>query len=97
MSSIAALAARRAFTRQAFARPVVPRRFYSASKIEEAGLDKGSKRDPELYVCVPTSRKDENGSVLTYSQRFCSVSCRARSCSLDGKYSLAFSFDVDVI
>ncbi|KAL1972302.1 hypothetical protein VTN31DRAFT_7521 [Thermomyces dupontii] len=52
MSSIAALAARRAFTRQAFARPVVPRRFYSASKIEEAGLDKGSKRDPELYVLL---------------------------------------------
>lgn len=88
MSSIAALAARRAFTRQAFARPVVPRRFYSASKIEEAGLDKGSKRDPELYVCSRLAGKVENGPLLTHLFRFSSVSCRARSCLLDGKYFL---------
>lgn len=49
MSSIAALASRRAFARRSFLR-APPRRFYSASKIEEANLDKGPRRDPELYV-----------------------------------------------
>ncbi|KAL1963756.1 hypothetical protein VTN77DRAFT_7822 [Rasamsonia byssochlamydoides] len=50
MSSIAALTARRAFTRQSLAR-LPPRRFGS-SKIEEANLDKAPKRDPELYVLL---------------------------------------------
>lgn len=64
MSSIAAMASRQAFSRRAFARPSVlrapPRRFNSstpssttgssASKLEEADLDKGAKRDPELFV-----------------------------------------------
>lgn len=48
MSSIAALAARRAFYRQSFARP--PQRRFLSSKVEEANLDKAPKRDPELYV-----------------------------------------------
>lgn len=48
MSTIAALATRRAFTRQSLLR-APPRRF-SSSKIEESTLDKASKRDPELYV-----------------------------------------------
>lgn len=67
MSSIAAMASRQAFARRAFARPSVlrapPRRFNSttpsttpnstgASKLEEADLDKGAKRDPELYVRI---------------------------------------------
>ncbi|KAA8645667.1 hypothetical protein EYZ11_002459 [Aspergillus tanneri] len=50
MSSIAAMASRRAFTRQSLFR-ASPRRFYS-SKIEEANLDKGPRRDPELYVLL---------------------------------------------
>lgn len=50
MSSIAALTARRAFARQSFLR-APSRRLLSTSKVEEAGLDKGPKRDPELYVC----------------------------------------------
>ncbi|KAJ6009687.1 hypothetical protein N7499_004915 [Penicillium canescens] len=50
MSSIAALAGRRAFTRQALFR-APPRRFNS-SKVEEAHLDKAGKRDPELYVLL---------------------------------------------
>lgn len=49
MSSIAAMASRRAFARQSLLR-APPRRFYSASKMEEADLEKGPKRDPELYV-----------------------------------------------
>lgn len=61
MSSIAAMASRQAFSRRVFARPSVlrapPRRFNSStgspvSKLEEADLDKGAKRDPELYVRV---------------------------------------------
>jgi hypothetical protein len=48
MSSIAALATRRALTRQSLLR-APPRRFAS-SKVEESGLDKAPKRDPELYV-----------------------------------------------
>lgn len=48
MSSIAAMASRRAFARQSLFR-APPRRFYS-SKLEEANLDKAPKRDPELYV-----------------------------------------------
>ena len=48
MSSIASMAARRAFARQSALRAPV-RRNYS-SKIEEADLEKGAKRDPELYV-----------------------------------------------
>lgn len=59
MSSIAAVQLRRALARPAaFRTPAVRRdlstskiRALAASKIEEAGLDKGSKRDPELYVC----------------------------------------------
>ncbi|KAJ5780963.1 hypothetical protein N7457_006123 [Penicillium paradoxum] len=50
MSSIAALATRRALTRQSLLR-APPRRFAS-SKIEEASLDKAPKRDPELYVLL---------------------------------------------
>ncbi|RMJ23952.1 hypothetical protein PHISP_05167 [Aspergillus sp. HF37] len=50
MSSIAAMASRRAFARRSFLR-APPRRFYS-SKIEEADLDKGPRRDPELYVLL---------------------------------------------
>lgn len=49
MSSIAAMASRRAFARRSFLR-APPRRFYSESKMEQADLDKGPKRDPELYV-----------------------------------------------
>ena len=49
MSSIAAMAARRALARQPLIR-APPRRFMSASKVEEAGLDKAPKKDPELYV-----------------------------------------------
>lgn len=51
MSSIAALATRRALTRQSLLR-APPRRFNS-SKVEEASLDKAGKRDPELYVRIP--------------------------------------------
>ncbi|KAL1999816.1 hypothetical protein VTN02DRAFT_3944 [Thermoascus thermophilus] len=51
MSSIAALAARRAFARQSLLQ-APSRRFLSSSKVEEAGLDKGPKRDPELYVLL---------------------------------------------
>ncbi|OQE16831.1 hypothetical protein PENFLA_c026G03514 [Penicillium flavigenum] len=50
MSSIAALATRRALTRQSLLR-APPRRFNS-SKVEEAHLDKAGKRDPELYVLL---------------------------------------------
>ncbi|KAJ5965876.1 hypothetical protein N7481_012590 [Penicillium waksmanii] len=50
MSSIAALATRRALTRQPIFR-APPRRFVS-SKVEEANLDKGAKKDPELYVLL---------------------------------------------
>jgi hypothetical protein len=53
MSSIAALASRRALTRQPIFR-APPRRFLS-SKVEEVNLDKGAKKDPELYVRPPTS------------------------------------------
>lgn len=53
MSSIAALATRRALTRQSLLR-TPPRRFNS-SKVEEASLDKAGKRDPELYVRIPRS------------------------------------------
>lgn len=50
MSSIAAMATRRALTRQPLIR-APPRRFNSAaSKLQEATLDKAPKRDPELYV-----------------------------------------------
>jgi hypothetical protein len=52
MSSIAAFTARRAFARpfarQSFAARPPLRRF--ATKAEEATLDKGPKRDSELYV-----------------------------------------------
>lgn len=51
MSSIAAMAARRALARQPLIR-APPRRFMSASKVEEASLDKAPKRDPELYVWI---------------------------------------------
>ncbi|KAJ5110821.1 hypothetical protein N7532_001356 [Penicillium argentinense] len=50
MSSIAALASRRALTRQPIFR-APPRRFMS-SKVEEANLDQGPKKDPELYVLL---------------------------------------------
>ncbi|KAL1959590.1 hypothetical protein VTO42DRAFT_1625 [Malbranchea cinnamomea] len=51
MSSIAATA-RRAFVRQPLRTiPRQPVRPY-ASKVAEAGLDKGPKRDPELYVLL---------------------------------------------
>ncbi|OQE37431.1 hypothetical protein PENCOP_c010G03773 [Penicillium coprophilum] len=50
MSSIAALATRRALTRQSLLR-APPRRFGSF-KAEEANLEKASKRDPELYVLL---------------------------------------------
>ncbi|KAG2007884.1 hypothetical protein GB937_008244 [Aspergillus fischeri] len=50
MSSIAAMASRRAFARQSLFR-AAPRRNYS-SKLEEATLDKAPKRDPELYVLL---------------------------------------------
>lgn len=49
MSSIAAMASRRAFARQSFLR-APSRRHYATSKLEEANLDKGPKRDPELFV-----------------------------------------------
>jgi hypothetical protein len=48
MSSIAAMASRRALARQPIFR-APPRRFMS-SKVEEASLDKAPKKDPELYV-----------------------------------------------
>jgi hypothetical protein len=51
MSSIAAMATRRALARQPLIR-APPRRFMSSSKVEEAGLDKAPKRDPELYVRI---------------------------------------------
>ncbi|CDM32320.1 hypothetical protein CBS147339_1545 [Penicillium roqueforti] len=50
MSSIAALATRRALTRQSLLR-APPRRFSSA-KVEEGNLEKAGKRDPELYVLL---------------------------------------------
>lgn len=49
MCSIAAVAARRAFARPVALR-VPQRRFLATSKLEEGGLDKAPKRDPELYV-----------------------------------------------
>lgn len=48
MSSILAMAGRRAFARQAAFR-APPRRLYS-SKMEEAKLESAARRDPELYV-----------------------------------------------
>lgn len=51
MSSIAAMATRRALARQPLIR-APPRRFMATSKVEEANLDKGPKRDPELYVRI---------------------------------------------
>ncbi|KAL2009159.1 hypothetical protein VTN00DRAFT_7353 [Thermoascus crustaceus] len=51
MSSIAALATRRAFARPSLLQ-APSRRFLSSSKVEEAGLDKGPKRDPELYILL---------------------------------------------
>ncbi|GMF73464.1 unnamed protein product [Aspergillus oryzae] len=56
MSSIAAMASRRAFARQSVFRAPA-RRFYS-SKLEEASLDKAPRRDPELYK--PTSVTSES-------------------------------------
>lgn len=53
MSSIAALATRRALTRQPLFR-APPRRFAS-SKAEEANLENAPKRDPELYVRISRS------------------------------------------
>lgn len=53
MSSIAAMASRRAFARQAVFR--APQRRLYSSKMEESSLDKAPKRDPELYV--RTSRR----------------------------------------
>ncbi|RAL10570.1 uncharacterized protein BO97DRAFT_415870 [Aspergillus homomorphus CBS 101889] len=50
MSSIAAMASRRAFARQSLFR--APQRRFQSSKVEEANLDKGPKRDPELYVLL---------------------------------------------
>ncbi|KAE8360719.1 hypothetical protein BDV27DRAFT_134045 [Aspergillus caelatus] len=50
MSSITAMASRRAFARQSVFRAPA-RRFYS-SKLEEASLDKAPRRDPELYVLL---------------------------------------------
>lgn len=51
MSSIAGTVARRAFVRQPLRNVrAQPRRF--ASNMEEAGLDNGPKRDPELYVLL---------------------------------------------
>ncbi|KAL1851861.1 hypothetical protein Plec18167_007637 [Paecilomyces lecythidis] len=55
MSSIAAFQLRRAFARPAAFRTPAARRFNSSSstsKVEQAGLDKGPKRDPELYVLL---------------------------------------------
>ncbi|KAJ9212634.1 hypothetical protein DTO166G4_5705 [Paecilomyces variotii] len=52
MSSIAAFQLRRALARPAAFRTPATRRFASTSKVEEAGLDKGPKRDPELYVLL---------------------------------------------
>ncbi|GAD92212.1 hypothetical protein ANI_1_1276094 [Paecilomyces variotii No. 5] len=53
MSSIAAFQLRRAFARPAAFRTPATRRFASSSsKVEQAGLDKGPKRDPELYVLL---------------------------------------------
>ncbi|KAK2758031.1 hypothetical protein FQN54_004437 [Arachnomyces sp. PD_36] len=49
MSSIAAAAARRAVLRRSFATPT--RRTF-ASQAEDAGLEKGAKRDPELYILL---------------------------------------------
>ncbi|KAJ5114695.1 hypothetical protein NUU61_000454 [Penicillium alfredii] len=50
MSSIAALATRRALLRQPLFR-APPRRF-NATKAEESTLDQAPKRDPELYVLL---------------------------------------------
>lgn len=66
MSSIAALATRRALTRQSLLR-APPRRFNS-SKMEQSGLDKAPKRDPELYVWNRQSIK------IKACQSFCSNS-----------------------
>lgn len=59
MSSIAALATRRALVRQPLFR-APPRRFQS-SKVEEASLDKAPKRDPELYVRLSTAIESWQG------------------------------------
>jgi hypothetical protein len=50
MSSIAAMASRRAFARPALFR--APQRRLYSSKLEESSLDKAPKRDPELYVRI---------------------------------------------
>ncbi|KAL2786551.1 hypothetical protein BJX65DRAFT_262583 [Aspergillus insuetus] len=50
MSSIAAMASRRAFARPALFR--APQRRLYSSKLEESSLDKAPKRDPELYVLL---------------------------------------------
>ena len=49
---ISTLTIREVFARQRLVR-IPARRFLSASKVEEAGLHKGPKRDPELYVRTP--------------------------------------------
>lgn len=50
MSSIASVAARRAFMRPTALRAPSRRFLATSSKLEEGGLDKAPKRDPELYV-----------------------------------------------
>ncbi|EGD86174.2 hypothetical protein H112_07104 [Trichophyton rubrum D6] len=55
MSSLSAIMARRAVLRQQPVRRLVtpqPIRRHASSKAAEAGLDKGAKRDPELYVLL---------------------------------------------
>lgn len=86
MSSIAAVAARRAFARPAALR-IPQRRFLATSKLEEGGLDKAPKRDPELYVwrLVFQWILPECNYLIAFL-RSSSVSCPAPSCSLDGKY-----------
>ncbi|OXV08231.1 hypothetical protein Egran_04005 [Elaphomyces granulatus] len=56
--SIATPTIRQAFARQSLLVRQPARRFLSASKVQEAGLSKGPKRDPELYVrhLIPMQR-----------------------------------------
>lgn len=46
---MATLGLRRALARSSALR--APTRRFASSKMAESGLDKGPKRDPELYVC----------------------------------------------
>ena len=64
----------------------------AAGKAAEAGasdkksgvLQKGAKRDPELYVCCQFRLRHDNEIISDYKYRFCLPSCLALSALLVG-------------